>query len=76
MKVIARVSLWILVRSWDITQQQALGALRTFLRPPKVPMRASHRPLWPDTPRYRDLPRVKALLLRRTYATMFSYAGG
>jgi hypothetical protein len=46
--------------------------LRTFLRPPKVPMRASQRPLWPDTPRYRDLPRVKALLLRRTYATMLS----
>ncbi len=44
----------------------------TFFRPPKVPMRASQRPLWPETPRYRDLPRVNALLLRRTYATISS----
>lgn len=35
-------------------------------------MRASHRPACPLTPRYLDLPREKAALLRRTYAIISS----
>lgn len=46
---------------------------RTFFLPSKEPMRASQRPSCPDTPRNGERPREKALLRRRTYATISSY---
>ena len=42
------------------------------MRLPKVPMRASQWPACPETPRKRERPREKALLRRRTHATISS----